>query len=114
MGLQIFREIGTHTDRAETRRRYYRFRMPIDVLLALAAGTLLTLGPALIDLMYDPRYSNAGTILQFLALGFPLTGIGIIHASFRRSEALSLHRRAASVVAACHVLDLADRGARGL
>lgn len=83
IGLQIFREIGTDTDDlAGIRRRYYRYRAPIDVLLALAAGALLALGPALIDLMYDPRYAAAGTILQVLAIGLPLTGIGMIHAAF--------------------------------
>lgn len=82
MGLQIFREIVDLPDRAEMHRKYYRYRLPIDGMCCLCAGLLLTGGPALIDLMYDPRYLEAGNILQVLALGLLLLGPSLIRDAY--------------------------------
>lgn len=50
------------------REVYYRLRVPADLLLLFLMGLLWTAGPFVIDLLYDPRYSAAGGILQILAL----------------------------------------------
>ena len=82
MGLQMFGELVTRSSPAELRSRYYRYRAPIDLAACILAGGALTAAPALIDLMYDPRYLPAGEILQILALGLPLTGMALIRDAF--------------------------------
>jgi len=81
-GLQVLREIVGLPDKATMRARYYRYRIPFDALACFAAGVILAAAPAVIDLMYDPRYLGAGTILQILALGLPLTGPGLIRDAY--------------------------------
>lgn len=48
---------------------YYKFRVPLDAALLGASGLLFGLGPWIVNLLYDTRYSGAGPILQILALG---------------------------------------------
>ena len=81
IGLQVFREL-LELPPNTMRDRYYRYRLPIDTLACLAAGMALAAGPALIDLMYDPRYLQAGEILQILAIGLPLMGMSLIDNAF--------------------------------
>lgn len=47
---------------------YYRLRLPVDVILLGSAGVLFISGQHLIDLLYDNRYSTAGSILSIIAL----------------------------------------------
>lgn len=81
-GLQVFRRLIALPDRAEMRARYYRYRVPMDAVTCLFAGGFLTAGPAVIGLVYDPRYAAAGLILQILGLGLPLLGMGMIREAF--------------------------------
>lgn len=90
VGLQLFRELLTRPDLAMFRDRYYRYRSPIDMLSWLLAGGFLTAGPALIDLMYDPRYLAGGTVLQILAVGLPLTSTGLIQRAFAAQKRFRL------------------------
>ncbi len=76
-GLQFFREI-IDLPKAEMHARYYKYRFPIDGLSCVFAGGFLTAAPAVIDLMYDPRYADAGFILQIIGLGLPLFGLGLL------------------------------------
>ena len=55
-------------DPSRLRETYYRLRIPGDVLLLFLAGLLFVAGQPLIDLLYDPRYSTAGGMLQVLGL----------------------------------------------
>lgn len=48
---------------------YHRARFPVLVLAGLAIACLVASGPWLIATLYDPRYVDAGWILQLLALG---------------------------------------------
>ena len=50
------------------REVYYRFRVPGDLLLLFLAGLLFAAGQLLIDLLYDARYHETGTMLEVLAL----------------------------------------------
>lgn len=82
MGLQVFSELLEKRDSALLKAQYYRYRAPIDLTACLLAGLAFMGAPALIDLMYDPRYLQAGEILQILAIGLPLIGFEIIRSAF--------------------------------
>ncbi|MEM7236984.1 MAG: oligosaccharide flippase family protein [Pseudomonadota bacterium] len=80
-GLQFFR----HVDDGRTdvlRDKYYRLRMPFDVVACIFAGGFMTASPAVIDLLYDDRYLEAGTIMQILAIGLPLNGLAVIRNAY--------------------------------
>jgi len=47
---------------------YYKLRVPADLVLLFLAGLLFATGQLVIDILYDPRYSAAGWMLQILAL----------------------------------------------
>lgn len=59
------------------REVYYRLRVPGDLLLLFVTGLLFAAGHILIDLLYDPRYSEAGRILQILALSLFMVRYGV-------------------------------------
>ena len=82
VSLQVFRNLTALGERAVARNRYYRFRLPIDLLAGLFAGGALTAGTALIDLMYDARYLDAGWILEIAALGLPLISMNIVQNTY--------------------------------
>lgn len=88
--LQVFRSLDESGDVQAMRRQYYRYRAPFDALACMVAGGLITAAPAVIDLMYDPRYAQAGEILQILALGLPLLGMGLIREAFIARKKLML------------------------
>ena len=52
---------------------YYRFLQPVDVVLYGATGLLYVAGDAIVRLLYDSRYQDAGWILPILC--FSLLGI---------------------------------------
>jgi len=52
----------------ELRTMLYRMRRPLDLACFGGAGLLLFLGPAVIRLLYDARYSEAGWILSVLGV----------------------------------------------
>lgn len=88
--LQVFQSLGTSGDATEMRRKYYGYRIPFDILACMAAGGFMTASPALIDLMYDPRYAQAGEIMQILAIGLPFVGMGIIREAFSAQKRFRL------------------------
>ena len=88
--LQTFRTLVEPGKVDEMRRQYYRYRVPYDALACMAAGGFLTASPALIDLMYDPRYAQAGEIMQILALGLPFLGMGVIREAFSAQKRFRL------------------------
>jgi len=53
---------------ANLKSAYYRMKVPLDSAFLLASGGLFSMGPLVVDWLYDPRYSGAGEILQILAL----------------------------------------------
>ncbi|MCU0773178.1 MAG: oligosaccharide flippase family protein [Ideonella sp.] len=62
------------TNPADMRRVYYKMRLPIDAVSFFCFGLLVVTGPALIGLLYDPRYAAAGLVLQILAVSFVVIG----------------------------------------
>ena len=48
---------------------YYRFRLPIELAAGLFGGGLFASGDFVVNFLYDARYSQAGIMLQILALG---------------------------------------------
>ena len=48
---------------------FYRIRWLSDSMLLLVAGFLFASGSAIVGLLYDPRYSSAGWMLQWLSFG---------------------------------------------
>ena len=63
-------------ERPETlKRNYYRVHTPVASFSYFCSGTLAISGQALIGLLYDPRYAQAGWMVEILAailLGVPL------------------------------------------
>lgn len=47
---------------------YYRLRLPFDALCLLGAGALFAAGQAIVHLLYDTRYTEAGWILEILSI----------------------------------------------
>ncbi|MEO1493028.1 MAG: oligosaccharide flippase family protein [Pseudomonadota bacterium] len=83
LGLQFFqRTFEEAKDPTAIRSRYYRYRVPFDLIACLLTGGMISAAPAVIDLMYDPRYQQAGPMLQILALGLPLATVGLIREAF--------------------------------
>lgn len=48
---------------------YYRFRLPLDLLICGVCGFLAVAGEQIVWLLYDERYREAGTFLVFLSVG---------------------------------------------
>jgi O-antigen/teichoic acid export membrane protein len=62
-------EVNLDEDPQAARRLYARLQRLVDAVLGLLAGVLLLTGSWLVDLLYDPRYADAGWMLQWLAIG---------------------------------------------
>ena len=55
--------------RPDLKRNYYRLYVPIASIAYLSSGFLMMSGQTLVNLLYDPRYAQAGWMLEILALG---------------------------------------------
>jgi O-antigen/teichoic acid export membrane protein len=53
--------------RADLKTGYYRFYVALAAFAYFTSGCLMVSGQALISLLYDPRYQDAGWMLQILA-----------------------------------------------
>jgi O-antigen/teichoic acid export membrane protein len=69
------------------REIYLRMRLLFDVLFATGAGLLFAIGPWLVDVMYDPRYADAGTILQALSFSLIFARYGVSGAAYLALQA---------------------------
>jgi O-antigen/teichoic acid export membrane protein len=68
LALPILGEV-IRKDPSNLRNRYYRFRLPIDLVAGLLSGGLFVAGAFIVSFLYDSRYQQAGLMLQILALG---------------------------------------------
>ncbi len=59
------------------REVYLRMRLPFDVIFVAGAGALFATGPWIVALLYDPRYAEAGAILQILSFGVLFARYGV-------------------------------------
>ncbi len=55
-----------HGDRQVLKNKYYKVRLYLDSPIFLAVGLLIALGPIIVSILYDARYSNAGWMFQIL------------------------------------------------
>ena len=55
-----------HGDRKLLKNKYYKVRLYLDSPIFLAAGLLVALGPTIVSILYDSRYSDAGWMFQIL------------------------------------------------
>jgi O-antigen/teichoic acid export membrane protein len=62
--------------------RYYRFRLPIELVAAGAAGFLFAAGESIITLLYDQRYAEAGLMLKVLSFALLLYPFQLIRSGF--------------------------------
>jgi len=67
------------TNPERLRDTYYKLRVPGDLMLLFIAGLLFASGAMVIDLLYDPRYTAAGPMLQILALALFTARFGVAH-----------------------------------
>lgn len=58
-------------------RAYRRMRVPFDIVCLGSAGMLFSLGHTLVEIMYDPRYAEAGEIVQILSFLMLFSRYGI-------------------------------------
>ena len=63
-------------------RQYFRLRLPFDAGLLSAAGLMFATGGALIEFLYDPRYADAGLILQIISFGMIFARFGMNISAF--------------------------------
>ena len=63
----VFSRVGEQGHQ-QLREVYYRARLRLDALAMTGVGLLATLGPWIVDLLWDERYSDAGWMLQVLAV----------------------------------------------
>jgi O-antigen/teichoic acid export membrane protein len=54
---------------SDVRRVYEKFQLQTDLLLFSLSGFLYFSGPAIVKILYDNRYSEAGPVLAILSLG---------------------------------------------
>lgn len=81
IGLPALSEIARN-EPSRLRDVYYKLRIPIDLLLLFSAGALFAVGQLVIDLLYDPRYSATGGILQILALSLVTTRYAVVNQAY--------------------------------
>jgi O-antigen/teichoic acid export membrane protein len=62
--------------------RYYRFRLPIDLVAASSAGFLFATGDLIVSILYDQRYTEAGLMLRILSFGLLIYPIQLIRGAF--------------------------------
>ena len=66
-------------DPSRLREVYYKLRVPCDLALLFVAGLLFATGQMVVDLLYDPRYAEAGGMLQVLALSLIAARYGVAY-----------------------------------
>jgi O-antigen/teichoic acid export membrane protein len=60
-----------------TRSIYYKFRLPFDLFFIVGAGALYGGGDAIIRLLYDHRYDEAGAIIKILSFSLLVSRFGV-------------------------------------
>ena len=69
-------------DRAGLKAKYYRFRLPFDLAAPFSGGIVYSAGALIIRIMYDPRYVEAGPMLQLLAFSLAIYPASLILSAF--------------------------------
>jgi O-antigen/teichoic acid export membrane protein len=64
------------------REVYLRLRLTFDSLFVGAAGLLFAVGPSVVGLLYDPRYAEAGGMLQILSCALVFARYGMSSSAY--------------------------------
>ena len=89
VGIQLFNNLADETPE-KFREKYYRLRLPYDFVSLTTAGFLATIAPALIDLIYEARYSEVADFIQILAFASIFTGPCLIRQAFMSNREFKL------------------------
>jgi O-antigen/teichoic acid export membrane protein len=81
LALPILSEIARKKP-DDIRDRYYRFRLPIELAAAFFSGALFVSADFVVHFLYDPRYAQAGLIVQLLAIGLAIYPSYLIRSAF--------------------------------
>ncbi|WP_316166442.1 MULTISPECIES: oligosaccharide flippase family protein [unclassified Bradyrhizobium] len=79
--LPVLAEV-VRTNPTALRDRYYRFRLPIELVAAGSAGFLLAAGDLIVRTLYDSRYEDAGFMLQIMSFGLLIYPFQLIRSAF--------------------------------
>jgi O-antigen/teichoic acid export membrane protein len=69
-------------DARELPKVFWKLRLPLDAVALAVSGLLFGLGQVIIAVLYDPRYHDAGRILQILACALLLTRYGVSFSAY--------------------------------
>jgi O-antigen/teichoic acid export membrane protein len=72
VSFAVFSEAARDTP-GRLRELYFRMRLPADVTFLAAAGFLYGAGQSIVNLLYDHRYAQAGSMLEILSFGLFFT-----------------------------------------
>jgi O-antigen/teichoic acid export membrane protein len=64
------------------RASFYRLRLPFDVGLLASAGLLFACGPVVVEILYDPRYLDAGWMLSILSFSLIFARYGVVTTAY--------------------------------
>jgi O-antigen/teichoic acid export membrane protein len=81
MTLSVLGEIARRNP-GDLKERYYRFRLPIDLAAAGSAGFLFAASDLIVNVLYDPRYAEAGVMLRILSFALLLYPSLLIRGAF--------------------------------
>jgi O-antigen/teichoic acid export membrane protein len=81
MTLPVLSEV-IRSNPENLRDRYYRFRLPIEIVATGFAGFLFAAGELIVHILYDQRYSEAGLMLQILSFGLLVYPFQLIRGAF--------------------------------
>ena len=79
--LPVFSEI-LRRDPTTFREKYYRFRIPIDLVAGATAGFVFVTADLIVGILYDARYAEAGPMLRILAVGLAFYPFTLIRSAF--------------------------------
>ncbi|MHC8320950.1 oligosaccharide flippase family protein [Pseudomonas sp. GB2N2] len=68
--LPAFSEAARTQDTPRLQKLYLRFKLVFDLTSLFLCGLFWTISPLLINLLYDQRYAEAGSMLSILSLSF--------------------------------------------
>lgn len=69
-------------DPNELPKVFWKMRMPLDMVALATSGLLFALGQVIVGILYDPRYQEAGRILQILGCSLALGRYGVSFSAY--------------------------------
>lgn len=88
-GVRVFSSVSmpvlSHAARSapdDFRRLYFKMRLPADIAFIGLAGFLFSAGPLIVQILFDPRYADAGGMLQILSFSLLFARYSLNHNAF--------------------------------